>query len=194
MTPFLIFTKARSRSFWLSRWLTHGGWTVHHDPSLEFHDLTDLARLLLPGRVGIVDTSLGFRWRDALGTRPDARVVTVRRPILDCHASLEAMGLATDATLAYLLAMEDCLDEIERSVPCFRIDFERMGNARSMRQLWRHCFDGMEPWDGERFRTMNKANLQVDMDAELRRVIPKLDRLNAFYGRAVKARIEGARV
>ena len=186
--PFIIFAKARSRTFWLSKFLTHGGWTCHHDPSLRFRDMADLATLLLPGKVGLIDTSLAFRWRDVLAACPDARVAVVRRDVAACQRSLERIGMGSDKSLRYLRLAEDALLEIMGAVKPLVIDFDSM-HAGQLRRLWSHCLRD-EPWDVRWFRAMDEENLQVDIDAEIRRVSPVAIEAHRFYDGAVRQRIE----
>ena len=93
--PFIIYALPRSRTLWLSKFLTHNGWECKHDPLAEFLSLDKIAEWLrgAPKR-GIIDTGLVAGWRQMRELVPEALQFTIRRDPAEVRASLEELKLA----------------------------------------------------------------------------------------------------
>lgn len=178
--PFVVFGKSRSRTAWLAAFLTRDGWTCHHDPSAEFDGLAGLGAFLARPQTGAVDTGLALLWRKVLELRPDCRVAVVRRPAEACRASLEAVGISVP--LACFRAMDLRLDEIAALPQCLSVDFAALGTWPGAKAIYQHCL--RRPLDRAWWRAMKDRNIQVDVDAELRRVHRNRAGLRRLYGDA----------
>src|SRR5580700_2793042 len=92
MSPFLVLALPRSRTTWLSRFLTYGPWSCSHEQARYIRSLEDARAWLGQPFTGSAETSVARWWRLIQRVRPDVRVVVVRRPIPEVIASLERLG------------------------------------------------------------------------------------------------------
>jgi hypothetical protein len=75
MAPFVVFSSPRSRTFWLSKFLSVGGWHCGHEELRYARDLGDVKTWLAMPRTGTVETAASPFWRTLRDLAPDARVV-----------------------------------------------------------------------------------------------------------------------
>ncbi len=186
--PFVIFGLPRSRSFWLSRFLSYGGWTCGHDEARHVRGLDDVKSWLAQPCVGAVETAASPFWRLL---PPGMRVVVVRRPIAEVTASLTATGLKFDAAklderLRYLNAK---LDQIEKRVPgVLSVNFADLADEATCEKVFEHCLPFKH--DSARWAQLSAMNLQTDLPALLRYQMAftaQLDRAASICGQTIKS-------
>jgi len=180
--PFVIFALPRSRTAWISRYLTYREWQCGHDEVRHCRSLDDVRAWLSQPCTGSVETGAAPFWRLLTALQPEVRVVTVRRPVADVMASLLRLGgPAFDATLlaAVLRRLDHKLDQIEARVPgTLRIEFDELATEDGCRRLWEHCLP--QPFDATWHALLAPTNIQVNMGLVLRYFAayrPQLDKL-----------------
>ena len=62
MPPFVIFALPRSRTFWLSKFLTAGGWVCEHDEARHVRGMDDVRSALGREFTGYVETGAAPFW------------------------------------------------------------------------------------------------------------------------------------
>ncbi len=120
MPPFAVFSLPRSRSAWLSRFLTYGEWSCGHEEIRNLRSIDDIKLWFSQPNTGTVETAGAPWWRTMLKFAPDTKVVVVRRPVEEVFDSLMALpGVTFDpAVLMPLLYKLDCkLNQIEARIP-----------------------------------------------------------------------------
>lgn len=169
MTPFIVYALPRSRTFWLSQFLTIGGYHCHHEQVRHLRTLEDARTWLAQDWTGTAETAAAHGWRLARALRPDLRVLVVRRPLGDVLGSLEQWGIAiTDELTHRLRALDRRLDQIERQTGVLSVRFADLEREDACGRVFRHCLGAEMParW----WRTMAPLNLQADLTALLRYV------------------------
>ena len=78
--PFVVFGLPRSRTTWLSRFLTYADWVCGHDELRHMRSMDDISAWFSQPCTGTVETSGAASWRLLDTTAPGARVAIVRRP------------------------------------------------------------------------------------------------------------------
>jgi hypothetical protein len=163
MTPFVIFSLPRSRSRWLSCFLTYGDWQCGHDEIRHCRSLNDVKSWLKQPNTGTVETGAAPFWRLLLHYQPDVRVVTIRRPVPAVLRSLAATGVPFDDTLAPLIRRLDRkLDQIEQRVPGVRsFTFDELRSETNCAALFEHCL----PYrcDPAWWQTFSQLNVQINL-------------------------------
>jgi hypothetical protein len=185
--PFVIFSMPRSRSFWLSRFLAYGGWECGHDEARHMRQPEDIASWFAQGRVGAVETAGATHWRYLRDRHPEARILTLRRPIDEILDSLaRAVGNGFDRLLMrrHLEKAERKLDQIEARTGCTSLTFADLATKAGCQRVFEEClpFKHDYAW----WSAINAMNLQDNLSAVLRyyhayRV--QLDRLSNVLAR-----------
>jgi hypothetical protein len=167
--PFVIFALPRSRTYWLSRFLTYGGWTCAHDEIRHARSLDDIQSWLsLPG-TGTVETAAAPFWRLLLHYRPDTRIAVIRRPVPDVLASLLALNIGFDPARLepQLRKLDRKLDQIEARVPgVLSLRFKDLEREAACARLFEHCLPLRH--DPAWWAAASPMNLQINLAAELR--------------------------
>lgn len=162
-TPFAVFALPRSRTAWLSRFLTEEPWVAVHDAMVSAENVWSLRALLAMPHTGIVETGLGFAAPVIRRFIPDCRFAVIRRPVADVEKSLAAKGVVMVA--GELAKMDGYLDEIEALPGTVSVTFDELGTEEGCRRISEHCVGS---FDAERFRRMNAENIQVDFAARIK--------------------------
>lgn len=179
--PFIIYALPRSRTFWLSQFLSCGEWRCGHDEIRHVRGLDDVKSMLDMPHYGSVETAAAPWWRLIHSMRPDLKAVVVRRPVPDVLRSLVATGIAFDRPkLAHdMWRLDAKLHQIEARVPgVISVQFDDLSRKDVCAQIYRHCTGQELPdfW----FEPMNLANLTADLEGMLRYIhahTPQLERV-----------------
>jgi GNAT superfamily N-acetyltransferase len=158
---FVIFAMPRSRSKWLSVFLTYDQWHCGHDELLHCRSLDDVTSWLSQPYVGTVETAAAPFWRLLPA---GVRVVTVRRPVPDVVASLARGGLTFDPTVMTRLIgrVERKLDQIERRLPdVLAVRFEDLADEAMCARIFEHCLS--LPHDAAWWAAASAVNLQISL-------------------------------
>lgn len=187
--PFIIYALPRSRTFWLSKYLSHGVWKCGHDQLQHIRALDDIKSLLdMPG-YGSVETAAAPWWRLIHAMRPDIKTAIIRRPVTDVVESVLATGVPFDKPklIRAMQRMDAKLDQIAARVPgVLSVGFDDLNQEAACARLYEHC-TGQLPRDGW-FQVAAPLRLTVDFDAVTRYYqahLPQLERI----GRLAKQRI-----
>ena len=167
--PFIIYGLPRSRTFWLSKFLTYGDWVCGHDEIRHMRSLDDVKSWLAQPCVGSAETAGASWWRLAQKLSPDIRTLVVRRPVGDVVDSLMRMPLGFDRVglTTFLISLDRKLDQIEHRVPgTLSVRFNDLRSEEICRRVFEHCLPYKH--DPAWWQAMDRLNLQVDMRACIR--------------------------
>src|SRR6185437_13562353 len=132
MNGFVIFALPRSRTNWLSQFLSYGDWHCGHDQLRYMRSLDDVKNWLALENTGSCETVAAPFWRLLVKYTPDIRAVTIRRPIEEVTESLIRLGVPTppDEIRKSLANLDHKLDQIEgRMVPNVKsIDYSALSD------------------------------------------------------------------
>lgn len=174
-TPFIIYALPRSRTFWLSRFLSYGGWECSHDELRHVRSLDDVKTWFSLPYVGSVETIAAPWWRLVQEYAP--RTVVVRRPVSDVLASLARLGFDPVAGEPVMRRLDAKLRQIEKRVPgVLSVTFDELNTEDGCRRVFEHCLQ--MPFDRDWWERIGPLNLQANIYAQAR------------YGRAFKPALE----
>lgn len=191
--PFIIYALPRSRTFWLSKFLSHGAWKCGHDELRYIRSLDDIKSLLDMPFYGSAETAAGPWWRLIHAMRPDIATVVIRRSVADVVASLLATGVLFDKPklLRQMQKMDAKLDQIEARVPgVLSVKFDDLAEEKTCAQLFEHC-TGQAPAETW-FKTVAPLHLTVDLDAMMRYYhahLPQLERVAGLAKQRILAKL-----
>jgi GNAT superfamily N-acetyltransferase len=163
--PFIVFALPRSRTAWLSRFLTYGPYYAGHDEVRHCRSLDDVRAWLGQPCVGSVETAASPFWRLLRALQPDARVVVVRRPVDDVVASLMGTGLGCFDPAVVAPAMHRLdrkLEQIERRVRgVLSVAYADLDDEATCARVFEHCL-GL-PHDRAWWAAVSAVNIQINL-------------------------------
>ena len=190
MAPFVVFALPRSRTHWLSAFLSYGGWHCGHDEVRHCRSLDDVRAWLNQPMVGSVETAASPFWRLLPKLAPEARVVVVRRPVEDVARSLIATGTIAaepDALMAPLRRYDRKLEQIERRLPgVLSVSFADLEQEATCALVFEHCLQMSH--DHDRWERLAAVNIQEHLSVPLRYFTahrPQLDRMARIAGHRI---------
>lgn len=174
MTPFVVFALARSRTKWLSNFLSYSPWHCGHDEARHLRSLDDIRSWFAQSCTGTVETAASPFWR-LLG--PDVRAVTVRRPVDEVLASLHSAGLPFDEAVMRreMVHHDRKLDQIERRLGARRFECSDLAREEACAALFEHC-TGMVH-DSAWWEAHSRLRVSGNLQAMLRYAIAHLPQL-----------------
>lgn len=155
---FMIFSMPRSRSYWMSQYLSYPPHTVGHDVILKADNLKGLIREY-SALSGSVELSTVLGWQYFMTLFPETRIVTVRRPVDEVHQSLLNVGLYTPMEI---LEMRDrALIACSRHPRVQAIEYRDLSNPDCCQWLFEYCLN--MPWDPDWYKDLANQNLQCEV-------------------------------
>jgi hypothetical protein len=153
--PFIVLALPRSRTVWLSKYLSYRDWHCGHDEIAHMRSLDDVRAWYSQPSIGSVETAAAPFWRLLERFAPGIRVVTVRRPVEDVLASvMRAVPFADPIAMVRLLwAADRKLDQVEARVPgVVSVRYDDLVHEATCARVFEHCL-------GERHNTFWWASL-----------------------------------
>lgn len=159
----------RSRSYWLSRYLSASGWLCGHDELRHCRTLDDIRIWLATPFAGAVETAAAPYWRLLRAWQPDAHVVVLRRPVGEVLDSYRRLGLPFDRPhlAAILTQLAAKLEQIAARWPgVLVVEHAALAEESTCAAVFNHCI-GQLP-DPTWHAALAPVNMQTDMVALLR--------------------------
>jgi GNAT superfamily N-acetyltransferase len=164
--PFLILGLPRSRTYWLSRFLSYGGWHCGHDQARHIRSIEDVRSLLSINNTGSAETSAAYFWRLLRHERPDLKIAVIRRDPGEVTESLMRFGCYNRARLTPALARLDRhLDRCARTPGVLSVDYAALQTEAGCQRVFEHCLE--RPFDRAWWANMAQRNLQIDLPAQV---------------------------
>jgi hypothetical protein len=127
--PFIVFSLPRSRSAWISRFLSYGGWKCGHDLATRCATMKEFVGLLNDENVGTAETGAVVGWRAIRRLLPDARIAVIRRPVQQIYDSLARFGLGSQILMDELIERDAMLDRLARVEGARSFSFADLNNV-----------------------------------------------------------------
>lgn len=141
--PFVILAQPRSRTAWLSTWLTHGDRRCHHDALATAHSRDALRRLTAGGN-GLAETAGMAIPRVLFDTLPGARYLIVWREPAQVVESLERLGAGASraAVQAGALELDRAARYLKERAPLLQMWFDDLDDPDRLDAVWRFLRPG----------------------------------------------------
>jgi hypothetical protein len=163
--PFIVYALPRSRTFWLSRFLTYGDWQCGHDEMRHARALDDVQAWLSQPCTGTVETGAAPFWRLV----SHVKTIVIRRPISEVVASIRKLGFDVDPDLLTksMARLDRKLDQIEHRIPdVLSVRYDDLQSEDTCKAVFERCLPYQH--DHNWWRRMAKLNLQVNMHHVMR--------------------------
>lgn len=171
-TPFLVMALPRSRTAWLSKFLSFKPWVCGHEQIRYFRTLEDAKSWFMQPYIGSAETLAGPFWRLLPRFAPNCRVLVVRRPVRDVVESVvkfNIIGVDKVKLTENTKRLNAKLDQVEARYPnCISVNYDELGDFDVASLVFEYCL-GLK-LSPDWFRYWNAINVQIDMDAAMRYV------------------------
>lgn len=160
---FIVYGLPRSRTFWLSRFLSYRDWHCGHDEMRYARSMADVDAWFSQPTTGTVETAAAPWWR--LVAKYEPRVVVVRRPVAEVFSSAAAAGGIPD--MRYLTYLNRKLDQIEARVPSvLSVQYSDLVHEATCAAVFEHCL----PYSHDHgwWSYADKVNAQTNLPAIVR--------------------------
>lgn len=175
LPPFLVLALPRSRTTWLSKFLTYGPWICGHEEQRFLRSLDDIRSWCGQSFVGSCETGAAPHWRLLRRYAPGVRIVTVRRPVEECvenmlQVDMQGTACWTHAELIERFKRLDAkLDQIAARWPnVLSVPFDALNFETCCARIFEHCL--ALPHDPAWWRALAPIDIQCSMPALMRYV------------------------
>ena len=197
MSPFLVLGLPRSRTYWLSRFLTYGRYSCGHEHGRFLRTLQDARSWLAQDCVGSAETSVGRWWKLARHLRPDLRILVVRRPVDECVDSIMRLDMEGVCTFdrvrvtAEFARIDRALDRVEREDGVISVRFRDLNLEHICAAAFEHCLPYEH--DHDHWQALADTNLQASMPSLMRYFFAHKKQLTGLmrdYGRRYRSIVQ----
>jgi hypothetical protein len=180
---FVVFGMPRSRTAWLSRFLTYGDWICGHEEIRNMRSVDDLTAWFSQPCTGTVETAASPWWRTLDRLSPGAKIVVVRRPVDEVVESFARIpGLTLNGLRPILEKIDTKLRQIEARIPgALSVSFAELAQEETCAKVFEHCLPYTH--DTGHWQRLAPVNIQINMHALMRHFQayqPALDKLSAI--------------
>lgn len=173
LNKFFITGLPRSRTAWMSVFLSGGNTICYHDACENLSDIKhidDMYRSDFYKHVGISDSGLGF-FLPYILEHVKPRTLIIERDPADVIESLKKISML-DTNFIELLHQE--LLKAKGHPLVMWVPFESLDSKRVMQKIFWHLMPG-EPFDEVHYDLMSKMNIQCDIEKVMKRAHNKQD-------------------
>jgi hypothetical protein len=175
---FIIYTAGRSRTKWLSEFLSYRDHRCHFELASQANSFADARHFLADEKAGTAETAAAPAWRLIHHYLPNLRRVVVFRPVDEIVTSLLATlprmtSIDEDGLRRQVAYLVRCLAQIAELPGTLTATFADLGDEKTCRNVFEHClqqdFD-REWWLRLRDRNIQKNVLQFVLDLDCDRL------------------------
>jgi len=193
--PFLILALPRSRTAWLSHFLTYGPKVCEHDYIINCASIEEFLLAFRQGLAGSVETGAMLGWKVLRQRMPTARIVLVRRDYQEAARSLAnacgEAGVVLPIPYDELATRDSLLDAISQMPGVRQIRYEELSDESTCHWLFEHCLE--LPFDRDHWARLASTNIQIDMRSRIELLVHRQPQLEALRAEVIDAssRISG---
>ena len=163
--PFLITGLPRSRTAWLSVFMSGAGSICYHEPIGGIREVSDIEAIYKSDYykfVGIADSGLGF-FLDWILKNIQPRTLIVERDPAEVIESLARLGLPRTN---FTELLSDRLQPFKEHPLVMWVPYEALNMKRVMQKIYWHLMPG-QPFDEERYELLAKMHIETDVEETL---------------------------
>lgn len=182
--PFIIHTLGRSRTAWLSEFLSYGPWWCEREIAISMRSLDDVAKWFRRPNVGTVETAACYGHWLLRQSVPDIREAVIRRPVEDVIRASLANGIKAgvnydEPELRRLITYGDrMLEKIAARPGVLSLDYADLETEAGCRKVFEFCL-GL-PFDREWWLKWKDENVQISLVDIVYYYADNLDAITAF--------------
>jgi hypothetical protein len=158
---FLIIGLPRSRTAWMSLFMTTDNTICYHEPSEAISSIDQLDPYFNKDNYtfsGISDSNMGFFARPIM-EKYKTKTLVIDRDLITVENSVALMGIPkTD----YCSKLKNALIEIKHNPDVMWVPYHSLDSLRVLEKIWWHLMPGLA-FDEDRAKLFMKMNIQVDL-------------------------------
>lgn len=168
--PFVIYALPRSRTAWLSKFLSYRDVICGHETALQYRTVSDI-KVFVHAYTGAVETAVAPAWRLLHTMVPDLVPVVVLRPVDEVVDAMMRLNIAPFVYDEKMLRknMERVnrdLETIASQPATLAIEYKDLDDPHHIRALWGRVMP--YPFDGARWLHYKDLHIEVDVKSVLR--------------------------
>lgn len=176
--PFLVVGFPRSRTAWLAAFLSYGGRTCRHEPSVSWGSIEQAYKFFDEGGCAS-DGMLGLHWYALAKNVEGMRFLVVQRLRQEVERSIVAQGQQPNP--AILQDMNWAITALAfRPEIALSVRYEDIDDEEIAMKIFEWCLD--EPLDFDWFEAMKKQNIQADFNRRVAQIQANKAGVRALYG------------
>lgn len=183
--PFIVLSLPRSRSAWMSHWLSYPGKFVGHDIGIQCNDFQQFISSWKNGMAGTVETGAMIGWRLIKHEIPEIKTLIVLRHPDEVIRSLAAKGLTHGPDMVNeIYSRYHMLNAIAAGKGIQSISWQDLNSPIYREQIFEWLL-GI-PFDPEWDQRYSGVNIQVDFPARLQQLYARREIITAFKKEVVE--------
>lgn len=165
--PFIIYSLPRSRTAWLSQFLTYRDWTCHHEQAIHMRSMEDVRNVFSLENTGFIETAAIAGRHLIHSVCPNIRELVILRPVNDVVESFMKLDVSDIATydrvkLKKVMDYEDrMLRNIAKEPNVLTINFEDLNKEETCAKIFEHCLP--YSFDKAWWESLKEKNIQVSV-------------------------------
>lgn len=182
--PYIIYSLPRSRTAWLSAFLTYGDWKAYHEVLLYCRSLQNIKELLSNSNMGIVETGAIAGRLLIKHCCPQIKEVVILRPVEEAIESMlntNTHGMVTwdkDKMHRVMHYSDRQLRKLVTSPDVLAIDYAELATEEGCKKIFEYCLP--YPFDKEWWKLGKDQNIQVDMKQFFTYYIANREQIETF--------------
>src|SRR5580693_3567005 len=170
---FIVYSLPRSRSAWVSRFLSYGV-KCGHDLATQCETMKEFAHLFSEYE-GTAETGAVIGWKAIRRVLPDARIAVIRRSVSQVYDSLSKFGLGSPELANELCERDEILEQVGRLPGVRSFRFSDLDKPWACQELFEHCLGA--PFDWEWWESLANVNVQVDVAERIKYLADNHERI-----------------
>jgi len=165
--PFIIYALPRSRTAWLSRFLTYNDYTCYHEQAIFARSLSDI-KTFFKGNMGTAETAAAQGRPLIHYVCPDIKEVVILRPV---NEVVESMIKAAEGIAAYNKPLlqrnmeygDRQLRKMAKDPNVLCVDYADLQNEKTCAMIFEYCLPYQ--FDKDWWEFMKNKNVQANVGA-----------------------------
>lgn len=155
--PFFVIALPRSRTAWLSTFLSYQGRRVGHDLIVRCDKISEF-ETAMASHVGTCETGAVVGWKLIKTKWPKSKIIVINRPVGEIVKSCALKGLAVDPEL--LEERAAMLEALARTPGVFQTDFELLNDVEVCKWIFEYLLE--IEFDAGWWSDLRSKNIQID--------------------------------
>lgn len=183
--PFIVYGIPRSRTAWISMFLSYKDCVCHHEKAMFMRSMQDVRDLFSTPNTGTVETAASYGRCLIKWLIPNIKEVVILRPVEECVESLMRLDLSSIGTSFDRKKVERLmkrgratLDKIAKDPNVLVINYTDLDKEETIKQLFEFCL----PYDFDRawWLGYHEKNIQLNIPLLLLYRLQNKSAIDAF--------------